>query len=227
MFFDCATEILLVSPHPDDIALSLGGVLGYSLDPKQCHLVTVFSDTDWLNPSVEQHRSFATQVRQFEDLAFSESLGMRRTAFELRDFPLRTGHSPVDAFSALIDEGLVEIVRGSLERLVKGATAVLAPLGVGSHVDHLVCKVAADALISDPRCSLWHYADMPYALRTNGSADSEDIDASVAWLSGSESLWVEAVSHYPSQLRFADECRRLAEGGPPLSGAKIVEKRGM
>jgi LmbE family N-acetylglucosaminyl deacetylase len=227
MFFDAATEILLVSPHPDDIALSLGATLGCSLNPMHCHLVTVFSDTDWLNPSGEQHRSLATQVREFEDLAFSESLGMRRTALELRDFPLRTGRLPVDACFALVDEGLVEIVRRSLERLVTGATAVLAPLGVGRHVDHLVCKAAADALMSDPRCSIWHYEDMPYSLRASGNANVEEIGAPVTWLSGSETLWIDAMSHYPSQLRFADECLHLADGGPPLSGAKITEKRGI
>ena len=104
--------------------------------------------------------------RRGEDAAFARAFGV---TLERGDWPdaivrRRRYRSPAQLFSPLrADEApLVEAVRAALQaRVDAGCRRVVAPLGVGGHVDHQVAHAACAALVG---ADVSYYEDTPYVL---------------------------------------------------------------
>jgi LmbE family N-acetylglucosaminyl deacetylase len=167
--------LLAVSPHLDDAAFSAGALL-WSAAQRGWRVIvaTVFTG------NVEQPSGFALAcqldkglpadvdymaLRREEDRQACAALGAEPVHLPLLEAPHRGYDSaaalfgsvrPDDAACAAVSERLAQVFAD-----VRPG-AVLAPLGVGGHVDHLIVRDAVRRL-AGPRLRLWE--DWPYVDR--------------------------------------------------------------
>ncbi|SHF12019.1 PIG-L deacetylase family protein [Streptoalloteichus hindustanus] len=164
-------RLTLIAPHPDDIALSVGGWLnqvgprlraaGWWLD-----LVTVFTRSVYapLAEADVRGEDAVSRLRLAEDLRFARYQELRYSALGLRDCSCLgmdderelVAPTDTDPRRSTVDRWVAEAVTGS--------TVVVAPLAVGGHVDHRLVRHAVDNALGATPC-LW-YEDLPYALET-------------------------------------------------------------
>jgi LmbE family N-acetylglucosaminyl deacetylase len=169
-------KIAVLSPHRDDAAFSLGLTIGHWL--QQGHAVEIvnvftrseyapFSDVDSLHPN--DRVSFASATRKREDEAWAKLYAglpgkgkLSFTDLNLKDAPLRL-HCSVEEVhhrEPLLTEKVVLKIKRALEEL--RSDALVLPLGVGDHVDHLTVRQAA--LPSDVRTMpIAFYEELPEA----------------------------------------------------------------
>ena len=160
-----AARVVYVSPHLDDAVLSAGASIALDAAAgREVVVVTVFS--------TGKH----AEERRAEDRKALALLGARRVDLELPEGPARDPRLSRGArlFSPLTsaDRPLVAALRDRLGVIVAGVagvanvedsagTRVVAPLGVGMHVDHLLTHAACALL---PVEDLAFFEDIPYAL---------------------------------------------------------------
>ena len=197
-----------VSPHLDDAVFSAGAALArLAAAGWEVQVVTVFT------ASVPDPRGFALAcqldkglgpdvdylaLRRAEDREAVRRLGLGTPPVHL-PFP-EAPHRGYESAPALFagpragDAGIVGEVRAALAPLVDDADLVLAPVGLGGHVDHLQV-LAALAPLADP--VLWH--DQPYALRLDCAPPSgwEDVAGQ-----GARARKLDAAAAYATQLAF-------------------------
>jgi glycosyltransferase involved in cell wall biosynthesis/LmbE family N-acetylglucosaminyl deacetylase len=172
-----AMRAVAVSPHLDDAVFSAGATLARLADANwQVQVVTVFTasvpDPAGFALGCQLDKGLGPEVdymalRRAEDAEAVRRLGLGRPPVHL-PFP-EAPHRGYDSAPALFagprgaDAAIVEEVRAALAPLLSGAELVLAPAGLGGHVDHVQVLAALAALV---RPVLWH--DQPYALRWTG-----------------------------------------------------------
>jgi len=171
-----AKNIVVLSPHSDDAALSLGGLLllaaarGHS-----CTIVTAFSRSRRTRTGgIESSEERVTAMRRREDEAFIRMLGDEAVALwcDLPDPSVRlpgtrdTWYVP-SPFSAE-ERGFASSIARFCEEHVSDADVLLAPMGLGNNRDHLIARDAAlEFFRREPR-SLFLYEDLPYVARMSG-----------------------------------------------------------
>ncbi|HEX8954249.1 MAG TPA: hypothetical protein VF945_20485 [Polyangia bacterium] len=150
---DGSGEALYVSPHADDVAFSVAAQLAREVaGGGRATLLTLFEP-----PEPE---------RRAEDEAFARAFAVELLRGEWPDAIVRRRRyrSPAQLFAPLrADEApLVEAVRAALQaRVDGGCRRVVAPLGVGGHVDHQIAHAACRALVG---AEVRYYEDTPYVL---------------------------------------------------------------
>ncbi len=163
-------RVVVVSPHPDDAVLSVGG----QLHGTGATVVDVFSRERWTSrPHYVDRPELTEQVLVAEERVACRVLGVDPVLGGLDDAPQRRWQ---DGFLVDRPEGtevvraepeVASAVRDLLRPHLGGAAEVLAPLGHGGHVDHIHCREAVLALVAegvvDPaRVAL--YEDVPASL---------------------------------------------------------------
>lgn len=151
-------------------------------------------------------------LRRREDKAACRLLGARWHHFPWHDAVYRRGSSNgflygscrQDSWAAedgpLLDR-LTRVLRGRL----RANDLVLAPLGIGRHVDHLMTREAAGRL-SHP--GMMYYPEIPYAQRFPGEMAAVPAGMPVLHYGVSApqaAAWVRAVHAYRSQRRMLEE----------------------
>lgn len=179
-------DLLVLSPHLDDGVLSVAGLMHSARARGERVLVaTVFTADEPPQPpsrlARELHERFGldhdVQVeRRREDLAACASLGVDALHLDLTDALYRTDDATGKAFYGDLGslfapprtadtESLVARLQSRFAELPPAAR-VLAPLGIGGHVDHRLVCAAADRFFGDrPGTELVHYEDYPYVQR--------------------------------------------------------------
>lgn len=199
-------RIAVVSPHRNDAGFSLGLTieawlrLGHAVEVVNVFTRTEhapYSDADSLHPN--DRASFASAVRKREDEAWVKLYAglpgrgrLTLTDAGLKDAPLRL-HCAEDEVlrrEPVLSDKVMQKVKRTMEQA--RAAAVVLPLGVGHHVDHLTAQLAA--LPPDAgNVPLAFYEDLPYA------AQGGDVDAA---------LQASALAAgVPLQSWFAEEAR--------------------
>lgn len=210
-------RILVLSPHYDDAPLSLGQSM---LDGLLCdHDVAVgvlFGHSGWVRwfHPTRGRAPLATAIRRTEELIVARRFGYRRLAGRLEEATLRLDTTDtsryLDPAADPAATGQVEPVVRLARRWAESHDAVIAPLGVGDHIDHLVTAAAATRLASSG-FPVGFYADRPYAT----AFDDDQLDARAAALdpalqpldaSGDISARKQQRLWYPSQFdpRFVE-----------------------
>ena len=165
--------MLLVSPHADDVAYSLGGHLASGrLRAERCVLLTVFGRSDFAPYARPRPGGVTetTRLRAGEDVAFARHRGLELHRMDLEEAPLREGITDMkDLFVSPAAWGAATEPNEWLERLVvelgplvSEYATVYGPLGVGGQFDHvLVRRVLQRSLGGGAALRL--YEDVPYA----------------------------------------------------------------
>lgn len=159
---------IYLSPHSDDVALSCGGqILANPTRRTDTLVFNVFTSQEQdagkvqsaLFDSVNSERTSEDQAAwayagvETHDLNLPEALLRKR-------FPFRLGPRRVDESEA------ASALHGALSAYVAkypGATFHF-PAGIGSHVDHLICREAAFRLLDEGAVDrIMLYEDVPYS----------------------------------------------------------------
>jgi len=171
----------VIAPHLDDASLSCGALLSrWVQDGTRVTSVTVFDGPPPQPVPVAAARFHAEcglgddamTVRAAEDDRAMARLGVRTVRFGLREALYRVTDDgqpryPVrDRLFATPVTEEPELVVGVAARLAgcaefAAADVVLAPLGIGGHIDHLVVG-AAVRVARDAGRETWWYEDIPY-----------------------------------------------------------------
>ena len=157
---------LILSPHCDDVPLSLGAaLLARALGPVR--VLVVFSRSRYFGGVFLEDESRVTELRHGEELRAAAMAGYEVGFLEFGEPGSRPGFTMLgEAFDAkrrVEDDPVYADVAGSVERLLEEGTRVLAPLGCGGHIDHrIVSRIARETGVV-ARDRMAYYEDLPYA----------------------------------------------------------------
>lgn len=154
---------VLLSPHIDDVPFALGAAMldGHFGDSTVVNVFSV-SRSSYADDSLQA----VSAARRGEDDAFFSRVPSRieRVYLECLDAPVRLGITDDDVCATeppASDSAERDIV-ATLAALRPARTLVLAPLGLGRHVDHMiVCRAACHAAADGWQVAF--YEDLPYA----------------------------------------------------------------
>ncbi len=214
---------IFVSPHPDDVVLSCGGLIYKQARAQRDPLiVTVFVGT----PDYERVSPFAhvqhgywgnppdpMALRREEDIAAADRLGATVCHLPFLDAVYRTGPDgqPLYASEEAIfgdvappDGALAGRVADYLAHLLLPGAQLYVPLTAGKHVDHQVVRAAAESLARQGAL-LTFYEDFPYVARTDEADWQPTVTDSLqpyteALDDAAMQTKLEAISCYTSQL---------------------------
>jgi LmbE family N-acetylglucosaminyl deacetylase len=229
-------RVLALSPHLDDAVFSCGATIARLADRgARVALITAFTR------SVPDPRGFALAcqtdkglhpdadymaLRRAEDRTAASRLGVAEVIhLDLPEAPHRGYESPAELFGSPREDDRIDRVVGACLGELGQPELVLAPRGLGSHVDH---RRLIDAIPERWTRLTVLYRDTPYALRRVVTAeDAADRPVPIA---AQLDRKLDACAAYATQLgfqfggetamrlalrEFADsEGRRLSAGGP-------------
>lgn len=222
-------DSVYLSPHLDDAALSCGGRIHQQTRSGQCvAVVTIFAgdlDDDPSNRVLREvydrmalRPSEAMAIRRREDIEACLRLGAEAVHW---DFPEALGRHPdLESLAALFEDAPASddaLVQDLAERLAElgDDVEIVAPLGLGGHIDHRVVRRAASKAFGG---RVRFYEDFPYALKFEELAGRPEIEGLAADVStlGAEDIVarIEAIETYKSQIRalFGPRLKRLVPG---------------
>ena len=167
---------LVLSPHLDDAAFSVGPFIAGATTERAVTVATAFT------ASVAEPRGFALAcqtdkglppeadymaLRRREDTEWAERVAATTLHGPLQEAPHRGYNSADTLFSGIHSTDCVgEALADWLARVVaeRKPELVFLPLGVGGHVDHLWLRQAAETTLSQ-RLPLVYYGDQPYCAK--------------------------------------------------------------
>ncbi len=220
---------MVVSPHFDDVPLSLGQSLrDGALSECDVAVEIVFGRTNWTN-WVHPTRSRARVItgwRRFEEAMASRRFGYRWHCADWEEALLRWGvvaggDRLLDPSADLSDEPLVTQVGEWLSAVVASRTrrpeVVLVPAGLGGHVDHRIVALAALGVHHEIDVPVGFYEDRPYVshlapeqVRAQLGALGLELEPVVVSRPIAESTQKRVRRCYPSQIDeyFVEAMRR-------------------
>ncbi|MFK3979420.1 PIG-L deacetylase family protein [Micromonospora sp. NPDC050397] len=161
-------NVLVISPHADDAVWSCGGALSaWAAIGTPVTVATVF-DADG-TPATRARVDTPMSVRRDEDAIALAICGVTRASLGFTEAAMRTADTGQPLYRSMLalrraphpaDEPLAQAVSVALAPYVSAADLVIAPLGVGTHVDHAIVRHAADRLAAPHR--LRYYREFPY-----------------------------------------------------------------
>jgi LmbE family N-acetylglucosaminyl deacetylase len=180
-------SVAIVSPHPDDALLSAGGLLQRFA---AAVVVNVFSDETWTwRPHYAARPALTRRLVVEEERVACTVAGAEARFLGMVDGASRPGlHGAylVEPAEDGHEDAEPRLRETLLERLgdeVRGSDFVLAPLGVGGHVDHVHCREAVLACVAAgelaPR-SIALYDDLPYSWFESAGAVARRLSSRLA-----------------------------------------------
>jgi LmbE family N-acetylglucosaminyl deacetylase len=228
------TKRLLLVPHLDDGAVSLGGTLlaDRTKHPNEIEdlVATVFSRSNFTKEGLGDE-AVVTPIRQSEEQAVMRFVGAEALFLDFPECPLRgyTISDPLDypkKIRAELDEGIVEKLASRIEELFREFGEVLLPLAIGNdaHVDHRIVRLAGSlAWQNNPDLRVGLYEDVPYIEEEtrNRVSGLEGLEAKESPIDLQAKL--ELVRGYVSQpIESWEGLIRQAAGQPPVERTWLV-----
>lgn len=220
---DLVYDSIYLSPHLDDVALSCGGqIFALTEAGKKVLIVNVMAGdpgegamSDFARTLHErwQLERDAAAARREEDARACQILGADAIYWPLPDciyridgtesHALYNSNSDIFGHVRAEDASVIKQVVHWIDAL-PGHKRLIAPLGVGNHVDHQITRMAAER--SRSADDLLFYEDFPYAA-ISGAIESLTQEGHVVWcpmtIPLSESALqakIEAIAAYHSQI---------------------------
>ncbi|MCU1730128.1 MULTISPECIES: PIG-L deacetylase family protein [unclassified Pseudomonas] len=157
-------RILLLSPHADDVAYSIGGIVARLSMRADLRLMTIFGYSGWALPqaSCEKSADAISAERELEDRAYCGRWRINYDCLSCPDSFVMGYDNATELSIAATDDPRTEDVVNLIRNAVacRRPQVVLAPCGLGGHVDHQIVRIAADAL---HRIEVLYYEDVPYS----------------------------------------------------------------
>jgi len=231
-------NIIILSPHYDDVILTFGGYLDaltsiQAIQTKDIRIIHIFSRSNYQLRDDEGNKDqslkriqFATGIRLLEDLnCLDDLMGHGNYTYELLaerecmmrqkswkdgevfEFPQGTRES----FNVEDWKIFKQIKIQAARWLISEDCAIMLPLGIKEHIDHILLREALmdaiDELARKRKAGIFFGEDQPYA----GLADENDWDKAHNFING---LKLEEINyqidtdrksdllmkHYPSQV---------------------------
>lgn len=194
-------RILLLSPHSDDIAYSIGGTVARISRCSHMRLITIFSYSGWALPDTLCRRSAdaISEEREREDREYCTRRLIDYSSLSYPDSFVMGYDEEAELSISATDDPRTEQVVSFIRHAVAGwmPQIVLAPCGLGGHVDHQIVRVAADAL---RHSEVFYYEDVPYCsslplpelekqLFVQGLTPALAVDIEVVLESKCEDMW--------------------------------------
>lgn len=162
-------SLLVLAPHADDAAFSVGGLLRAWRGPKT--VLTIFGRSNFtLAEGFGKDTAAISETRRREDAAFCERVGARLVTWDLPEAALRRGPNWESIFDADPSRHLNadKLVQEALDTDFADVLAdlphlLIAPLGLGGHGDHVLVRETVRALASAAIPARAYYEDLPYA----------------------------------------------------------------
>ncbi len=187
-----SSDITVLSPHSDDAALSLSGLLFLAAyRGHRCTIITAFSRSRRTRTGgIEQDEERVTAMRKREDEAFVSLLGSGACVLWC-DLPDPSVRLPADRDTWYVprplssgEHAFVAGITGFCEGHIDGSSTLFAPMALGRNRDHLIARDAALEFVRPNPRRLFLYEDLPYAARMSELELERDADA----LAGAEGL---------------------------------------
>ena len=217
---------VFASPHPDDIAISLGALVSsWTGSPGVRILLSVFDRGRYQRSGCTSFEH-ATWVRTTEDLSFARSVNLLRLSLGQPDATAR-GYAEFDDIFSLrqgTDDKIQDEITGLLESFALAIRAVETifwiPAGIGSHIDHLVLRDCFFELGRRHKLRLVLYEDLPYAasyterqIRDHMREFKKTVCLAAPFCEpGIEQIEqkLRCIDHYPSQLGDAERAAAIS-----------------
>ncbi|RLK58207.1 PIG-L deacetylase family protein [Actinokineospora cianjurensis] len=183
-------RVLLLSPHPDDLAWSLGGTVARLR--ADVFGVTFFGQTRYAPGDVTHGSPAAAGVRAAEEDSWAAWAGVRLVRHDLPDASLR-GFTDETEMGATPEPEVVASVSALLRTAIGDIRPdlVFAPVAIGGHVDHAAVRAACSTMDLP---TAW-YEDLPYALGSDDRHGETSTVVTVDW-----AVKEKGVLFFPSQL---------------------------
>ena len=163
--------VSILSPHRDDAAFSLAlSIARWSKLDTRLRVVNFFTLSAYAPRAACASIRCISTMRAREDRKALAFISPRIEIVDrhFRDAPIRLNIAASAVCStetrSLLTTNLIESVASEITTFARGSV-VLAPLGLGDHVDHLAVRTAA--IRSVPSHRLAFYEDLPYATWTS------------------------------------------------------------
>lgn len=217
-------DYLFISPHFDDVALSCGGwVWELARAGQRVTIATVCAARPGDGPlsrfALQQHCQWGESrdpigTRLREDGKAARMLRAQPVYLDVPDAiyrrkpggrPLVTSGRTLFGHGYQMETALLASVTRQIRALApsKRATTIVAPLGTGRHVDHLLTRDAARALLATGYRVLW-YEDYPYAEKRGSVVRARRAFGDVTWASRTQPIdatrKVRVIAAYVSQM---------------------------
>jgi LmbE family N-acetylglucosaminyl deacetylase len=208
---------IYLSPHLDDVALSVGGLLWeQSQAGERVEIWTICAGDpppgDFSPFAESLHARWETgsqsmSARRAEDVASCQRLGVDYIHLAVPDCiyrrsPFTGEHLYASEESLWIpvqpdEEPLIAQLAEQFKTQCPSDANLVCPLTLGGHVDHRLTRAAAEKL----GIPLWFYADYPYVLETETFSRLENRPSTVTPISPDGLIaWQEAISAHRSQI---------------------------
>lgn len=193
---------LLLSPHPDDIAYSLGGTVlkGYI---KEGVLVTIFqrsSHVPNIHPSASLEEGSA--IRYQEDKAYAEEVGLAYQGLGLKE-AMDRGYQDFAAIcredNYLTDASIKDnicMIQSFLEQ--QAVSTLWVPLSIGYHIDHVIVNRSVLDWETKKKLEIIFYEDIPYAAYVNHDEIHSWITEHIGPV---EEEWIDIGAEFQEKLR--------------------------
>jgi LmbE family N-acetylglucosaminyl deacetylase len=208
---------IYISPHLDDAALSAGGFIyeqTHSGNPVEIWtIVCGFPPPGKLTPLAQViHSQWGTRtaeetirLRRAEDIKAADILGAKPVHFDVPDCIYRRGPRGKPLYTDIFvqphkaEKNLPDQIAQTIAQRLEPDDRIICQLGIGSHVDHILARQAAERL----KRALWYIADVPYLFW-----HPEELAPSVVEMQASLQpiteaglkAWIEAILAYESQI---------------------------
>ena len=158
-------KTILLSPHSDDIALSIGGALSLNFFEKPIKIVTIFTKSKYAPCSEINDPELISETRQLEDSTFANAIGVDIQHLQFQEPEFRGYKSPLLKGGNAFSDPIFDKVYGAVCDIIKldKNALVLSPMGIGHHIDHLIVSEISSKIHNENNINVAYYEDLPYA----------------------------------------------------------------
>lgn len=164
----------VISPHSDDAALSIGGLLAGLDDSVEISLLTMIGPSRCAGTCAPLYGDVeaVTHIRSAEDHLYGGFIGASVVCADIQDVEMyvdANGARWAERIMDHPDDVRLELYLSGLKKYFEKYTpdVILAPLAVGAHGDHLATHLALSLILPDmlnqaPDVRVYFYEDLPY-----------------------------------------------------------------
>lgn len=159
---------VFISPHLDDAVFSCGGTMAKIALRGNILVLNIFTgypDDIKKGPIVISKDRFKEEINAASYMGFDSENLAEPDAF----FRNNRNKAPTRIFDRIDDEDLnyIRQLSDKIKRYLTGIDydSLYVPLGIGWHIDHILCYLAMESFFTQP--NLFFYEDAPYCLIPN------------------------------------------------------------